>query len=274
MNALDWYRNYLFFQTLEQPGYTSEVGPASELRERLQKAGSRLVQSDNPNFGHAFISGELDAGTVHRHLKRHPLTYMDPNETSLCREICGMDTMFATYVEKFIAKTGWTLSAERSNARWLLKVLEQPALIAKHPTWFENVIALHPWGWEVAMPEQFYTMHDSPCREYLYDPTKKPWEHPRIVEQMLVWLHHRAFEFPHKVALAQQAWPQWMEHVRVGMAVHMQVIGSPDGSWGPSSVFTDKYFRAMATSLLHTWQQPIGETLELGSLLEDQPQML
>lgn len=274
MNALEWYRNYLFFQTMEPPGYTSDVGHASELREMLQKEGSLLVQPNNPILGQAFVSGKLDAGTVHRALKRHPLTYMEPDKDALCREICGMDTMFSAYVEKFIAKTGWTLSPGRANSRWLLEVLEKPGLIVRHPDWLEKVIAMHPWGWEVAMPEQFFTMHESPCRECLYDPVQKPWEHPNIVGRMLRWLHHRSEQSPRKVALAEKAWPGWMEHLRVGMDVHMQVMGPPDSSWGPSSIFTEKYFESMTTTLLRTWQQPMGDTMEIGGLLEDHTQML
>lgn len=274
MNAFEWHRRYLFLQTMEPLGYTSLTGQPSELRDMVQKEGSLLVQPNNPSLGQAFISGTLDAGTVHRSLKRHPLTYMTPNEDAMCREICGMDTMFVAYVEQFIAKTGWTLSPHRANARWLLGALEHPSQIAKHPDWFEKVIALHPWGWEVAIPEQFYTMHESSCRECLYDPTQKPWEHPSIVGRMLLWLHHRSEQSPRKVALAEKAWPEWMEHLRVGMTVHMQVMGPPDSSWGPSSIFTEKYFESMTTTLLRTWQQPVGETMDISSLLEGQPQLL
>lgn len=244
----------------------------SARRTELEKIGSVLVQPSNPALGDAFLRRELDPGLLIQTLRKSiSLSYMDPDEASLCQEISDLRTRLDMYVVQFIGATGWTLGDSHGNTSWLYHALEHPLLVDKHPRWFEDVVEEHPWAWRIAFTEQFYASNAAPCRKFLYDKTQEPWANIHTVEKMLCWLHCHESKTPEKAVMATQAWPKWMDHLRNYSQMHYQLLGVPKGDGHPNSVWATRYFQDMATLALEHWKPIIYEPLECGSLLADEP---
>lgn len=270
MNPIDWWHG---IKELEM-GMQADA-PSSELhalRVELERAGSVLVQTDNPLLGEALLRDELDPGPLLKTLSRSvSLTYQDPNATNLCREISDMKIQLNTYVTQLIGATGWTLGESPWNMQWLYHALEYPGLVAAYPQWFETVVQQHDWAWGPTFAEQFYMTSDSPCRDFLYDPRQKPWEASGVVEKMIGWLYYKEQSAPEKAALAALAWPEWMAHVRDYTQLHYQIAGAPELSWNAESVWATQYFRKLAERTVDQWKTTLSESWDCSGLLAAEP---
>lgn len=269
MNPEEWGARLQEFATNSRMGGAFEVAEAQ--RALLGAAGSILVQKDNATLGKAFLNGTLDAGTVLRTLRQNSVPYMDPDTQKLCREIGDMRTPFEEYVLQMVHTSGWTLNDNSSNMTFLYHALEFPTIVDNHPTWFEDVVAKHPWAWRHVFDQQFFMEDNSTFREFLYEPTRKPWESAHTVEKMVGWLYYWEAEAPEKAAAATEAWPEWMAHLRSYLHVHYQVMGAPDSDWDYKSVWATRYFKDVAGHVLQHWKPTISETWDCAGLLTYEP---
>ena len=271
MNAVEWWNDV---KELEQAMRQSAPNDAALSRQKsiLEKVGSILMQQSNPDLGNALLSNELDAGLMFRTLSKAILLQcQDPDERSCCREISDMKIKLDAYVVHFIGETGWILGKNSANMTWLYHVLEYPNVVAAYPNWFEDVVKIQPWAWQTAFTEQFFMGNLSPCREFLYDSNKAPWESLHAVEKMVGWLYYNEATTPKKAACATAAWPEWMAHVRNYTSLHYQMAQAPQPKWKSESAWAKRYFEDVAIQVLHHWQPNISESFDCKSLLLPEP---